>query len=770
MAYDNLPGVKATYEDGALRIPSRSRQPRILVLGSATSGASYELFNVANIRQGESEFGANTELFKGVHEAAGQGSDNVAVMRIGGKRGKLVISDGLGATLTITPESRDAEILEKYALLIDDSDGSNRYLIWDLVNEEWVYDSAEILVLDDGVIELVDTGVALMSVGTIGDTATYISLADILGADITTTATLTLTKTAGSDGVARSLVEKYAALNQAYHLLDYRDADYVCPMGVYVDSPNAAEAATPSFFKGVPAVGSTNDALGYVWQYIHKGRLYTYFADKKTYFSVTKAAATATVNTTLVLTAQKAGTGGNSISIQINAGGAAGPTAVVTEPTANGLHILVTDNGTGTTAAAASAINAALGAFTMSNGALASTLVSAAGGVTLLSTVASTNLSGGTGGHVLTHEQLTGEVVPSAVTTRFNAGQDAELREVNFAHQLASFCERASVSWKAIQGSISTLGPTALSRTVVSDWVGSAPVYSVGGDGSQLVILSTGDNGSGLLGLKFLNGAAGSAAGYRNSAITDAASATNGLAFGGFIKTKGLSLPNGSDYPEHSYGIDSSDEKLDVNKKPVDIGKHIHVSYDWVVHRNSFNGGTSYRGPINVVFVAKLSTMPENEEPIGPNGIVSKVTSPPKIHATQLDSLARSRMVGLRREEGLGLMFITAKTAAHPDSDYSRASTMRCVNRELQGIRRIARDYIGKEYSSQKLIALQSAIEVFLKSERDNGFNQGTKVSLSYTRADKVLGRLTIRLRMVPPFSLESIDVSMAIAADESEL
>lgn len=774
MAYVNIPGVKADYLDGNLSIPSTGTQPRLMLLGSAASGLSLQPWIVNNVRRTENEFGADTDMLRGVHEAIAEGLGNLAVMRIGGKPSSLVITDSASATLTIKPELRDAESLERYALVMDGSGSENRILVWDLENEEWVYDSSETLVLDEGLVEVTDTGIDRFSLGTIGDPTTYTSLKDLATGDFTAEGDETISsvvESLGSDGISMSLVEKYAALNTAYHLLDYKDADAVIPVGVHIDSPNVTDSgATANFWKGVPVAGAANDELGYVWQYIYKGKIYTYFVDRADYFSASDAAATRTVNTTLVLTAQKTGVGGNGISIVIDAGGAAGPTATISEPTATTLLISVEDDGTATTAQAATAINNALAAYTTTTGVLASTLVQASGGVTTLINVASTALTGGTGGAVLTPLQLTGDSIPSAVSTAFSNGTDSQLREVNFAHQLSSFLWRASTTWKAMIGMIPTLGPSGLSYSNVADWIGTPPNYVLGPDGSQYIIDATADNGSGVLGMKLVAGLAASGNGYRNGAIVDAASATDGLAYGGLILTKGQSLPNGDTFPDHAYGISSSDERLDDNRKPVDIGKHVGCFYDYPIHRNGFNGGSSYRGPGHIAYMAKLLTMPENEEPIGNNGVFSSVTSLPRIHATQLDQLAQQRMIGLRREEGIGIIATSGKTLAHPSSDWTNFSTVRCANRILQGLRRIGRNYIGKPFTPVKLIAMQDAFNRLLEAERAEGVHQGAKVALSYTKAQKILGRLNIDLKFVPPGSIHTITVKTSLASEEADL
>lgn len=776
MPYENTPHVGATYVDGSLKEPVFSTQPKILILAPAESGLSDERFDVGNTGAAESEFGANTELCKGMHETVAQGADNISLMRIGGTLGSWVAEDSDGETLTIVPEFRDDLILERYALFMETVDGENRILIYDLEDQTWVYDSLEILVINDGIVDVDDTGIDLFTIGNIRYPDEGEPLATIVTGDFTAAGTATMssvTATAGSDGMNMSLPEKYAALNRAYHNLDFQDADYIVPKGVYIDDQNAADGDDIDYFKGVPVAGEANDTLGYVWQYVWQGNIYTYFVDRADYFTAegSAVAATKTINTDVVYTAQKTGTGGNKISVQHTVTSGA-VTVTISEPTIDGLHVLVVGAGTVTTAQIVTAVNNALGAYTMNNGQLASTILQASGGSgAFLATVASSflNSGGGTagvGGHVLTHEDLTGDAIPSEVSAKFADGADSQLRECNFAHQLATFCYIASTTWKTMQGAIAVKEMPGTSRNDVAAWVGSPPIgITLGQD--QIIDVPA-DNGTGILGIKLMVGKSASSNGYRAHMIEDGNS-TDGYLYGGIIATQGLGLPNES--PDWAYGIDDGDEAVDENGFPVDIGKHIHVCVDWPIHRNAFNGGVNYRGSIEASLCGRLATMPDNEEPIGRDFPLKRITSVPRIHASQRDALAKFRFVCLRREEGIGWVFNSTKTAAHKiDSDYTLSSTIRCVNRELSGIRDIAKNYLGKPFSPTRVAALQADIDGFLAAERRDGFNEGAVASLSWSRADKILGKLTIRVKMVPPFTIQLITEVMTLAADETEL
>jgi hypothetical protein len=683
MPYESIPGVGATYLDGAFHSPSVSTQPRIIILGSASSGLTYRLYNVRSVSAAEKEFGATAEIMKPLHEALAQGSDNIAVMRIGGQKGAFLALESGVQAISITPEYRDEQILDRYSLIVTaDSAGDPRILLWDREDGSWAYDSSEILVVDIGVLSVVvDT--AALGAFTIGDinnpddpdlTPVLADLVGTLGAStegpfasvVPTWSAGTWTylgSAAGDDGAAMSLLERYAALEHAYSMLDYRDGDYVIPCGTYVDSRNIVDQDnfshwstasgsalyTPDY-SSVPTAGDTaNDVLGWLWQYQYRGKVYTYFLDD-------------------------------------------GDPALAT--------------------------------------------------------------------NTLTHAQLTGDTVPAAVATKWAAATEAEVRECSYAHQLASFCYRASTVWKSMLGFISFSPPAAYDRMTVAEWAGELPSYTY--FGTDLGIDGSADGGDGVLGHTFVGGQAG----YRDGILDDSTSG-DGAAYGGLILTKGESLPNGTNFV---YGIGDADELLDANDKPVDIGKHVLFSYEHPVHRNSYNGGSNYRGQFSASLAGKIAVTPQNEEPIGINGRVRRVSSPIRLRGPQMNQLARARTCGLRREDGVGFIIVSCRTAAHPNSDYTRLSTIRSVNRQIDGIRDIAKNYIGKEFSSTRLMSLQTAIDGFLKAEKALGFNQGAIASMSYTRQDKIMGRLTIKLKMIPPFSIEAITIETSLAAEETEL
>jgi len=820
MPYESIPGVGATYLDGAFATVISSDQPRILILGTAESGLSNSLYQVTSIAAAEQEFGSDAELMKPLHEAVGQGADNVFVMRIGGQQGICTITDGAGAQLVIRTEYRDNTILERYKLIlrVEDPDGSVgdlgtlsadeylRVIIWDDEDEAYVYDSDETLVLDTGIVAVsLDSDFELLEIGLDAygdadplspvasgnlDPDVAIALGDLAGGgtdfDLTLNSdsggsgvpAVVQTQT-GDDGIAMSLVERYAALATAYQILDYRYADMVVPCGVHLDDPNITDmddgshpdagsgtaVYSPDYSTGVPAMGDpADDVLGLLWQYRYRGRVHTFFMDTPNMFDDTATSGPhgddGASGDSLTFTAVEDGPIGELITVTFT------DTAVAGSET---IGVVVTGSGASATVAitvgyeaGASGPNQIAAAWDADPDATDYCTIADVGTTAYTSTdlEAGVTLALSAGGSVLTSEDLTADSMPTAVLNRFYEGSQAEVREANFAHQLASFCYIASTTWSTMLGIIPVREPDAYDRLTLAAWAGDKPTYSSTFGPGELGVDAPSDNGEGLLGNKFLAGAAG----YRPGSLTDGG-ATDGLAGGGFIQTVGASLPNGE-----GYGISMNDEAEDANDKVIDIGKHLFVTYDYPIHRNAFNGGSTYRGNLCGVVAGKFAITDEKEEPIGVNGSLRRISQAPKLLIPQVNDLASIRMIGTRREEGVGYIIVSARTCAHPDSDWTRLSTIRSVNREIEGIRTIAKQYIGKEFSSTRLLSLQSAIQGFLKAEKSLGYNQGAVASLSYSRADKIMGRLTIKLKMIPPFSIESITVETSLAAEEEEL
>ena len=97
------------------------------------------------------------------------------------------------------------------------------------------------------------------------------------------------------------------------------------------------------------------------------------------------------------------------------------------------------------------------------------------------------------------------DVYPDGYATDTPAGVDlttTAFNEVNFAYQLAQFCYDVSVNHNECLGFIGVKPPVSTSLRDVSRWLGKPPTYTVTAGVSA--IASAGDNGTGLMGNKYI--------------------------------------------------------------------------------------------------------------------------------------------------------------------------------------------------------------------------------------------------------------------------
>lgn len=633
MAYENVPQISASYQDGNFDTVVQSLQPKILVLGTATDGRTDALWRVGQTTAAVREFKGYGTLIRGMYEVLTQGADNVVLRRLAtGTPGVLtgICSDVAGDGITITTVQEDSDVGERYALWFDSSTG--RIAIYDNEEEEWIYDSEGELAIDQGLISVSGS----CTVGDGVDVGTQSAPVNFEDAPALNPGIITWTD--GTDGDNPSLMELYEALEEAYEDLDWQDVDFVVPMGATLDAVNVVDLSDAQItsrglaaLTDYPTAAADSDVLGKVFKQEYLGQWY-YWWDTDN----------------------------------------------------DGVAEIFPSEGSAT---------------------------------------ATTDING---------EALT----------------SADFHEVNFAYQLAEFCRKASTTWHTCIGFIGVEGPEGFDRPSLAEWIGDLPVYTELSDGSE-VVSTTADNGSGLLGNKFMAGKKN----FRGS-----------LKDGGFIQTEEAFL--------------DGTELEDNNDHLVDIGKHVVIPFPHVIHVNQFVDPTNstgrpaaYLAGIATTVAGKYATLPEKEEANGPNGLVRGVRIDGlRIPGRLLNKLLGVRYVGIRSEPGIGTILSGSKTAARPDSDWTKLSTIRSANREIQGLRSIGSRYLGKEFSPNMLQALQTTAEGFLKEEQNLGYNNGAKITFTFTAAQRRLGQLKAQLKMVPPFAIEAIDIETSLAEDESSL
>jgi hypothetical protein len=320
----------------------------------------------------------------------------------------------------------------------------------------------------------------------------------------------------------------------------------------------------------------------------------------------------------------------------------------------------------------------------------------------------------------------------------------ADFHEVNFAHQLANFCYVQGRDTMEMTGNVGVLPPTAFSLKGMALWVGVLPTFEADtATGKQVV--AAGGNGTGLLGNKFMAGRVSSGGATGTPGYT--VDGLDGLAHGGFIAT--------------DTGWLDDTELKDDNDHLIDIGKYINVVATYPVLSNASrataytaSGAATYGGFYSVLGSASAPT----------NKILGNMRLPARINSTKLDLLAGQRYVTFHQKPR-GIVVSDAPTAARPDSDYQRLSTVRQVKTTIDRLRAVGEPFLGEGQSGAQTAALDTAIDQELGQIVKDKILSRYEYQLIITPAQRVLGQATVELKLVPSWELRQITLVVALAA-----
>jgi len=341
------------------------------------------------------------------------------------------------------------------------------------------------------------------------------------------------------------------------------------------------------------------------------------------------------------------------------------------------------------------------------------------------------------------------EIFPSAgsasASTDANgtALEAADFHEANFGYQLADFCYTQSEDNAEMIGVIGMLPPASWALKDVSNWIGELPTYTEDSSGNS-VISAAADNGSGLLGNKWMAGRKGNSSTGLPGHIV---SGIDGLAYGGFIATDN-GWPDGS-------------QQEDRNEHLIDIGKYISVVGAQAVLANPTNP-TSYAASGASVYAGLIASLPANSAPT--NKLQPGVRLPFRISVAKLDSLAGLGYVMFQRKTK-GIVVADAPTASRPDSDYQRLTTVRIVKATIDAIRNVGDKFIGEPITGARLAALETAINQSLVKLQKLEFLQRFQVAVTSTPTQQVQGKADVEMILVPAFELRQITVYVSLAA-----
>lgn len=646
MPFENLPGIFTDKLDGNLTIPNTNDAPKVVILGTSSSGDAEELFTVVRVSDAAAEFGKEGTLIRGMYEATSAGASNLRLFRIGAKSARLI--DLAGSTTVIETSTKDAGAGDLYKVHYLAS--TKRLKVFRVSDDLLVYDNGaagdpttrvdlgEVTVTITGTLAGSDIGLASGDPEDSAVVLTSVPLAASPDGDAGATFT------AGDDGLELTRMQTYEALEEAYLLLEDADLDHVVPQNVYLDDANVMDmtlATASGLMAGVTGhddieLGGANDALGLYRREEFEGRLYHWW--------------------------------------DVDRDGVAEIT-----PTVNGIS------------------------------GVAQTLIDA------------------------------GDISIKAAV----AGDAADLtsgsfHEVNFAYQLANFLFRQSHLNTEMIGKIGVLSPKSFSARDVAIWVGQEPATELDSSGQTAIT----KNGKGLLGNKWMAGRIA-----EGSGATLLPAHRGGAVNGGFIATDS--------------GFVDGVELTDSNDSLVDIGKYIDIVSAYPLLTNpsrpqqyAASGAATYAGLQTRLRPGSAAT----------NKVVPNVQLPFRLASSKVDRLAGQRYVHFL-DKPKGVVVADAPSAARPNSDYTRRSTMEIVKAVIDAVRQVGEPFLGEGMTSSQLAALETAISTALGELASAGVINRFELSVTSSTLQRIEGKADVNLVIVPAFELRQINVTVGLAA-----
>lgn len=795
--YERLSGVSANYLDGTFAsIAQQSTdRPNVLLIGTAADGLSHIPFAVNDLNSVADTFGATSNLVEMSSQGVARNA-NLFVSRIGGKQCHLIIekaTDGeeKKTLLRISPLKRAASSqFDNDKLFVTAyTDGDvvrQRVLIFDGNTEACIFDTEGLLATDEGLYEVemnndidelvysgsptVNTAADIKALGQVSASGTNVSalgsLTDYFSREVALSAknaiygtptALTVEKRIilGKAGFDQNPNELFANLETLHPELEYSALDYIYVEGANLDVTDISE------FSGVPYNQWMDDYLGRMSRTEIYGKPYvTSFGNQEPLNTdhISAASFTGLINNgeniKVANVASELGLLLSLVDARLHVNGGLGQDhSVEVYPTDDGRFGCEVTLGTN----APSAMTISTQFFDLLIPDFASTGTVALGGtINLSGAFASSTVGNSSKSAVLTHFDLTGEVVPEEYheslidlsadpTVKATPASDLIVREVNFAHQLATMAYNASTEYKTCMAVAGTSEPRG-GRQSYGRWAGKAPVYSIAASGN----LTVSKTGTGIMGNKLLFGSND----YRKLGND-----VNGIAYGGLMHTN------------HGFGIDPSDEAKDANGISIDIGKHVIVCGAHGVvtlpnlNRSSQRSAASVAKKVNlgVKLIDRLLELPAYEEPIGPvNGQLNGVTTTrARISRATLNELAIGRIAVIDETGAIASL----RTAALPSSDYTRVSTIRAVNQTLDAMRSRCMPFLGRSYTDAQIAALDADLAGVMRALKVEGVIQEGVAEIRATQLDRINGRMTIKVDIVPPLSIEAITIDLKLQA-----
>lgn len=214
------------------------------------------------------------------------------------------------------------------------------------------------------------------------------------------------------------------------------------------------------------------------------------------------------------------------------------------------------------------------------------------------------------------------------------------------------------------------------------------------------------------------------------------------------------------------YNVITHENVYDDEGNPIDIGRYVNPVFGpeiGLAHEklgNYITNGAGVYAALISTLAAEVSTT--NQE-IAASGLRYTLSE------AQQNQLAGARYVAFERKLSQnGTSRIVVKdgvTAALPNSDYQRLSTVNITHATVQVIRQKADKFIGLPNGMAQRNSLATEIQAALDKLKELGVLIDFKFSIYSSTRDRVLGNAFITLELVPAYETRKIFTSVALRA-----
>lgn len=136
-----------------------------------------------------------------------------------------------------------------------------------------------------------------------------------------------------------------------------------------------------------------------------------------------------------------------------------------------------------------------------------------------------------------------------------------------------------------------------------------------------------------------------------------------------------------------------------------------------------------------------------------------------ELSQSQLDRLAGKGFINVRRQPDGEITIVDARTAAQPDSDYTRFATARIIKEVANQIRDVAKPYIGEANTIENRNALSAALDKRLGRIKEDKVIENFFFEIVTTAQMELMGEAMINASIKAPTELRNITTTIGLTA-----